>query len=195
MDFFINSHQPKIMKNMKKIIALLFIVNFAFSQEKKPSVEKSIFGIQTGFLGVWIHNELGLTNELSLRGELGLDFGIQGNSNSTTTAMIPSLRLEPRWYYNLEKRAKKGKKTSKNSANFWALNINYNPDWFVISNQDNINVISTLAFIPKWGIKRTIGNHFTYEAGLGIGTFIVLEDYEVDNNTTIDLHLRIGYTF
>lgn len=181
---------------MKKIIILLLISNCIFSQEKsKASVEKSIFGIQAGFLGAWIHNEARLTNAISLRSEIGLDFGYSKNGFGETSVFIPSIRIEPRWYYNLEKRVKKGRKISNNSGNFLALNITYNPDWFYISNQDNLNIISTLAFIPKWGIKRTVGNHFTYETGIGIGTFVVLEDYEVENNVAVDLHLRIGYTF
>ncbi|MEO5777623.1 MAG: hypothetical protein ABIQ27_12020 [Flavobacterium sp.] len=181
---------------MKKIILILLITNFSFSQDKpKASVEKSIFGIQTGFLGAWVHNESRLSNQISLRSEIGLDFGFSDNGYSQTSALIPSIRLEPRWYYNLEKRIKKGRKISNNSGNFLALNITYNPDWFSISNEDNLNVISTIAFVPKWGIKRTVGNHFTYEAGIGIGTFIVLEDYIPDNNVALDLHLRIGYTF
>lgn len=181
---------------MKKIILFLLISTFCFSQDKTTvSVEKSIYGIQTGVLGFWAHNESRLSNEISLRSEIGLDFGFSDNGYSQTTALIPSLRVEPRWYYNLGKRIRNGRKISNNSGNFTALNITYNPDWFYISNQDNLNVISTLAFIPKWGIKRTVGNHFTYEAGIGIGTFIVLNNYEVDNNIAIDLHLRVGYTF
>ncbi|MFN3753402.1 hypothetical protein [Flavobacterium sp.] len=179
---------------MKQLFFTLLVFNLSFSQST-TSVEKSIFGVQTGILGIWMHNETRLSDEISLRTELGLDFGIQGNDNSTTTAMIPSLRLEPRWYYNLEKRVKKGRKTANNSGNFLAVNTTYNPDWFIISNKDNVSIISTLAFVPKWGIKRTLGNHFTYEAGFGIGTFIVLNDYEVDNKVAVDLHLRIGYTF
>lgn len=181
---------------MKKIIIILLVTNFSFSQEKSnASVEKSIFGIQTGFFGAWVHNEYRLSNEISLRSEIGFDYGFNDNGYSQTSVLIPSVRLEPRWYYNLEKRIKKGRKIANNSGNFLALNITYNPDWFYISNQDNLNIISTLAFVPKWGIKRTVGNHFTYEAGVGIGTFIVLNDYDVDNDVAVDLHLRVGYTF
>ena len=181
---------------MKKIILILLIANVSFSQEKsKISVEKSICGIQTGFLGAWVHNESRLSNEVSLRFEIGLDFGFSQNGFGQTSVFIPSIRLEPRWYYNLEKRAKKGRKIFNNSGNFLALNMTYNPDWFYISNKDNLNIISTLAFVPKWGIKRTIGNHFTYEAGIGVGAFIVLNGYDVDNQVAVDLHLRAGYTF
>ncbi len=181
---------------MKKIILILLITNFSFSQDKpNTSVEKSIFGIQTGFLGAWIHNESRLSNQISLRSEVGLDLGINANSNDTKTVLIPSFRIEPRWYYNLKKRAEKGRNISKNSGNFLALNLTYNPDWFYIGGEDNVEIIGILAIVPKWGIKRTVGNHFTYEAGFGIGTFIVLNDYEVENNVAIDLHVRIGYTF
>lgn len=181
---------------MKKIIFILLFTNFSFSQNNpKASVEKSIFGIQTGFLGVWVQNESRLSNLISLRSEIGLDFGYSKNGFGETSVFIPSVRLEPRWYYNLEKRLKKGRKISNNSGNFLAMNINYNPDWFYISNQDNLIIISTLAFIPKWGIKRTAGNHFTYEAGFGIGKFIVLNNYDVTDNVAVDLHLRVGYTF
>lgn len=175
-------------------LTVLLITTFAYSQTKF-SVEKSIFGIQTGILGAWVHNEFKLSNEISLRSEIGFDYGFNDNGYSQTSVLIPSIRLEPRWYYNLEKRAKKGRKIFNNSGNFLALNMTYNPDWFYISNKDNLNIISTLAFVPKWGIKRTIGNHFTYEAGFGIGTFIVLNNYDVDNHVAVDLHLRVGYTF
>ena len=123
-----------------------------------------------------------------------MDFGYSENGFGKTSAFIPNIRVEPRWYYNLEKRVRKGRSVSKNSGNFLALNINYNPDWFIISNQDNISVISTLSFVPKWGIKRTVGNHFTYETGFGIGKFFVLNNFEVENTVAVDLHLRIGYT-
>jgi hypothetical protein len=182
------------------LLLLIIVVQNTFSQDKTVGVEKSIFGVQTGILGFWAHNESRLTNEISLRTELGLDVGFSdsGLGIQTTTAMIPNIRLEPRWYYNFEKRVKKGRNTKKNSANFLALNFNYNPDWFVISNDKyaNFRVISALAIIPKWGIKRTYGKHFTFETGLGVGPIIYFNDYLGESsNVGLDLHLRLGYTF
>jgi hypothetical protein len=106
--------------------------------------------------------------------------------------------VEPRWYYNLTKRSDKGKNISKNSGNFIALNTTWNPDFFFITNEnkDNINVISTLAIVPKWGIKRTYGSHFTFETGIGLGYVFYLENYNNETGTVgLDLHLRLGYTF
>ena len=165
------------------------------------SVEKSIYGIQTGFLGVWVHNESRLTNEISLRSEIGFDSGIFGGSfyDKTGFLMTPVITLEPKWYYNLEKRNSKSKNIKNNSGNFIGLKTSYNPDWFVISNYDNIRVVNQISIIPKWGIRRNIGNHFNFEAGIGLGyryIFAKSAGYLTnESEATLDLHLRIGYTF
>jgi hypothetical protein len=188
------------MKTIKNVFIITFLIlTFtSFSQEKTISVEKSIFGIQTGLLGAWVHNESRLSNSISLRSEMGLDIGVFGSdvNDNNGFILIPVIRLEPRWYYNLEKRNAKGKNIKNNSANFLTVNLSYSPDWFYISNKDNINIISSFAIVPKWGIKRSIGNYFTYETGIGIGYVAYLEDYLNKNGGVgLDLHLRIGYTF
>ncbi|WP_395062655.1 hypothetical protein [Flavobacterium sp.] len=183
---------------MKKTLFLCLILSLTqvgFSQEKKTSsVEKSIFGIQIGTLGVWAHNEFKLANEFSLRSELGVNFGLIGGEihNGTTLISAPSFSLEPRWYYNLSERASKNKNISKNSADFLTLGIHYFPG----VNSTKFNVISQISFIPKWGIKRTLGDHFTYEAGIGLGYVKYLDkNYSSNKNLIGDLHLRLGYTF
>ncbi len=188
------------MKKYIFIFALLF--QFSFSQDKDTaSVEKSIYGIQTGILGIWIHNESRLSNEIALRSEIGLNASIFGGSfyPKTGLLMTPVIRIEPRWYYNLEKRQSKSKNTTNNSGNFLALQTTFNPNWFVISNYDNIKIVNQISLIPTWGIKRNIGKNFNYETGIGIGFtnyFAKSEGYINDvNGGIINLHLRIGYTF
>lgn len=156
-------------KNTILIILCSLFSYVIFAQE--AAVEKSIFGIQTGFLGIWVHHEAKLSNTLVLRSELGFDSGIWDGSyyDKTGFLMTPVLSLEPRWYYNLAKREQKEKRIDGNSGNFLSLKTSYHPDWFVISNQDQVKVISDLSIIPKWGIRRNIGNHFNFETGLGIG--------------------------
>lgn len=172
--------------------ALFFAFQTNYSQN--TGVEKSIYNIQTGFLGFWINNESRLFNEISLRSEVGLDAGLRGCSDCTTRyALAPVITLEPRWYYNINKR-NRANKGRNNSANFLALGIKYHPDWFVISNAEDAYVSNQIAIIPKWGIRRNIGNsNFNYEAGIGIGYLYYLDDNF--SETTADLHLRIGYTF
>ena len=184
---------------MKKIILLIFaLTNYAFSQNT-AKVEKSIFGIQATLIGISVNNEMRLSNQISLRSEVGLDGALFWGARTKGTGfyLIPDLVIEPRWYYNLEKRVSKGKSIKKNSGNFLTPSIVYVPDLFVISSDKSITgVVPRIALIPKWGIKRTIGDHFTYEVGTGIGYVHYLNNYYNKSSDVIfDIHFKIGYTF
>ncbi len=177
----------------KYILILLTLLITSFVKSQNISVEKSIFGIQTGILGLWVHNEYGLTNTIALRSEIGFDGGFRISGSTEIYALTPILKVEPRWYYNLKKRSQKGKNISKNSGNFIAVNFSYLPNWFVISNNNNTYTPDQVSIIPKWAIRRVIGKHFVYETGFGIG---FAHEFESNTSgTTVDLHLRIGYTF
>jgi len=181
---------------MKKIL-LIFLVIISLSsyaQTKTPSVEKSIYGIQTGFLGVWFHNESKLTDKIALKSELGLDLGIGKRIYDDKIAYfsVLSINLEPRFYYNLKKRLDKNKKIVKNSGNYISIKTAYNPDWFLISNNKNDTINDQLKIIPSWGIKRTYGKHFSLETGAGIGVWFIKKQTP---KAGLDLHFRIGYTF
>lgn len=191
-----------------KIHYIIFAVFLITATESKAqndvSVEQSIFGIQTGILGVWVHNEVRLKDYIALRSEIGFDTGIFSSNKDYSGSnigivFVPSLTLEPRWYYNLSRRVRKSRNIANNSGNFIGLKINYHPDWFSLSNVETGTFADNIAIIPKWAIKRTIVKHFTYEAGLGIGyrTYF-LKQYGFDSNpgeVALDLHIRIGYTF
>ena len=184
---------------MKKSI-VLFLFIFALkgnAQDNISSVEKSIFNVETGFLGVWLNNESKLSNSVALRTELGLDSGLFWKQDTKTGFLLaPSLRVEPRWYYNLNTRNNDGKRIENNSANFFTASINYLPDWFVISNYDNANVVEQFSIIPKWGMRRNIGNsNFTFEFSTGLGYKMVFYENRTDKGAVLDLNARIGYSF
>ena len=189
-------------KSMKKILVSLFICGLTLNvKSQNATVEKSTFGIQTGFLGIWMHNESKLSNLLSLRSEIGLDTGItiRNGNNITGFLLTPVLTLEPRYYYNLNKRMNKSKRVDGNSGNFISIKTSYHPDWFVISNETNLNFITDISIVPTWGIRRNIGSHFTYETGIGVG---YVRYFKKDNvvlinepDVAVNLHLRAGYRF
>ncbi|MDA3780511.1 MAG: hypothetical protein PF487_09895 [Bacteroidales bacterium] len=187
---------------MRKCLIIIILSGLSLNTNAQGiSVEKSISGIQTGFLGIWVNNEAKLTKEIALRSEIGFDCGIFGGSfyEKTGFLFIPVIRVEPRWYYNLEKRDAKSKNIINNSGNYIGIKTSFNPDWFLISNYENLKIVNQIAIIPKWGIKRSIGNHFNFETGIGIGyryIFAKSAGYrENENELAVDLHLRIGYTF
>lgn len=189
---------------MKKHIILglflgLYIIGNA--QNDTDGVEKSVFGIQTGFLGVWVHNESRLSNSIALRSEIGLDTGISGGDVYGDVSVFygPVITLEPRWYYNLDKRKSKSKRTDGNSGNFISIKTSYHPDWFTINKPNNVIFLSDISIVPTWGIRRNIGKHFNYETGIGVGYAHVFKKDNVvlhdDPDVAVNLHLRIGYRF
>jgi hypothetical protein len=187
------------MKNFFLAIALCGLTITVKSQN--ASVEKSIFGVQTGLFGIWGNWESKLSNTIALRSELGFDSGIWGGDfyDKTGFLLTPVITAEPRCYYNLNKRLNKSRRIDGNSGNFISLKTSYHPDWFVISNYDNINIISDISIVPTWGIRRNIGKHFNYETGIGIGyqyVFAKQAGYsENESDVAVNLHLRIGYRF
>lgn len=184
---------------MKKLsILLIFSAQALFAQDY--TVEKSTFSFQTGFVGFWLNNESRLSDQFTLKTEIGLDvFTNKDDDDANFDALVPVITFEPRWYYNLEKRGTKGKNIDNNAANFIALTTIYHPDWFVISGTDNAYVNHQIAIIPKWGIKRNIGkSNFNYELGAGLGYNFILKrkySFEDSGEVWLDLHARIGYTF
>jgi hypothetical protein len=186
---------------MKKNITLVLVSLSIFCNAQKASVEKSVFGIQTGFLGIWAHNESRLSNRIALRSEIGFDAGFQSGIFYVEDIffLAPVLTLEPRFYYNLNKRNSKSKVITNNSGNFISIKTSYTPDWLVIANVKDISIISEISFIPTFGIRRNLGTHFNYEAGFGFGYKYIFAKaagyYNNESEATANLHLRIGYVF
>ena len=187
--------------SMKKITTLAFLSLSILCYAQNASVEKSVFGIQTGFLGIWAHNESRLSNKIALRSEIGFDAGYQSGFfyPEDVFFLAPVFTLEPRFYYNLNKRNSKSKVITNNSGNFISIRTSFTPDWFVIANVKDISVLSEISFIPSFGIRRNIGTHFNYEAGLGFGykyIFAKVAGYSKNESEAIgNIHLRIGYVF
>ncbi|GGG59594.1 hypothetical protein [Bizionia arctica] len=185
---------------MKKTLLTVIICAFTLlAKAQDASVEKSVFGIQTGPIGLWVHNESRLSNKIALRSEVGLDASFWSGYNSTDFILGMVISIEPKWYYNLNKRKDKSKRIDGNSGNFISLKTSFHPDILLASSNDNINLVSDLTIIPTWGIRRNIGNHFNYEAGFGIG-YIHYFNYENlniigESDVGVNLHLRIGYKF
>jgi len=185
------------------IAALMLCVTVTRAQDAPAAtVEKSIFNVQTGFLGLYANNEYGLSSHIALRTEVGLEAGFSIGPGDSEWGLAPMINVEPRWYYNIEKRAGKGDNVSGNGASFVTLSTRLNPGVLIYASDDNIKMATSLAFIPKWGIRRNIGkSNFNYEVGIGIGYYTLLGkdkkyyDRYDRQNVAVDLHLRIGYRF
>jgi len=189
---------------MKKLIIILALCGLTtIAKSQNASVEETTCGLQTGVLGIWLYSESKLSNTIALRTEIGFDFGIWESTYyddfDSPFILTPVFVLEPRFYYNLNNRSNDSERIDGNSGNFIALKMGYHPDWFVLFNPDDAPVVSDISIIPTWGIRRNIGEHFNYEAGIGVGysyTFAKSAGYSEDKGEIeLNMHLRIGYRF
>jgi hypothetical protein len=186
---------------LKRALTIALIGLAVSAKAQEPVVDKSVFGIQTGFLGIWAHGEFGLNSKIALRVEFGLDGAIWGGTlyEKTGFNLAPVLTAEPRWYYNLPKRESKDKRVDHNSGDFISVKTSYQPDWFLISNDDDRHPIGFISMIPTWGIRRNMGEHFNYEAGAGVGYRYIFPNMmgykENQGEIAFNLHLRIGFVF
>lgn len=63
---------------MKKfLLTLTFCGLTLIAKSQTASVEQSNYGIQTGVLGIWAHQETKLSNQIALRAEIGMDVGFR----------------------------------------------------------------------------------------------------------------------
>lgn len=77
--------------NFLTLITISLFLFTKFCNAQDASVEKTTFGIQTGVLGLWLHNEMKISDKVALRLEMGIDSGLFGGDiyNKTGFIMTP----------------------------------------------------------------------------------------------------------
>lgn len=192
---------------MKYLISIILIICLSTTKgnAQEASVEESIWGIQALMLPLSVYNELKLTNNIALRSELAWGFSWSGGgyfNNSSQWEVIPYLNVEPRYYYNLNRRHQKRKRIDNNSGNYLSLFVCFQPGFGITSK--NNDLFPAIYFIPTYGLRRNIGKHFNYEAALGFGygwefkeiTYLNGETGSyTDSGTLFNFRLAFGYIF
>ena len=189
-----------------RLLTLAILITFLFlgrTEAQEISVEKSIWGVQAGIYPLSVYNESKLSNNISLRSELFLGFGwMSGHSSSTDWAIAPYINVEPRWYYNLQRRANKEKRTDNNSGNYLSMQVGCQPGFGISSNNATFN--PAVYAIPTYGLRRNIGTHFNFETAFGLGYGWVFEEYvrmdgstfrKTENGVSYNIRIAIGYLF
>ncbi|EHO15071.1 hypothetical protein VSP10_06015 [Myroides odoratimimus] len=177
------------------IATLTLSFNAVHAQEQK--LEKR-FEAGIHLLGVGVNYEYPIVDQLTVLGKVQYNVGFFGNSDYVDYIASLSLGVESRYYYNFNKRVRKGKNTKNNSANFLSLGFDYMPDALTnTDSKDNIKVEKSSHLSPMWNIRRNIGqSNFSYEAGIGIDFYRIHYDHRpTEKETGLALRLSIGYTF
>jgi hypothetical protein len=180
------------MKKFILIILLVVISNFSFSQNKATSLRKSITAVDLAVLAPEISYEQHLKGLFTLRSSLGFgfSFGQSFFDGGTYFLLTPVFTAEPRCYFDFRRRVAKGKKTSYNAAEYFAITASYATDIVVQSNSDFVRGGNQMfSFVPKLGFKRTVGRKFFFEVAGGIG--IGFNKYQSFQSNELDL--RFGF--
>ena len=184
---------------MKKIALFLFALLMSTSfvkAQQQPSVERSISGVEFGGITLFGYHEMRLSNSFSLRVEAGLAADLWYHRSffyeSSGFILYPALQIQPRFYYNLNRRSERGRNISNNAADFLTINTVVIPGWLIASSEENVSQIGSISFVPTWGMRRNIGRSFEYELGAGIGYGF---GFDGSSGWVFRPHLRIGYRF
>jgi len=137
-----------------------------------PSVEKNLFKID--FLDPGFTLEHGLTVNSTLNSEIGLGLGYK-YSDYYGSAFIayPFILEEYRYYYNFERRIRKGKNISRNSGNYFGVNAGY--FFKPITNQQQ-KFVESSAIAAFYGLQRTYKRGFNVGYQVGVGYQISKSD-------------------
>lgn len=157
------------MRHITVLALFVSITTTLVAQDKSTVLQSHLVSVDVGFIGGWITYEHQIGNKLTLNIQPGLDGGFAHGTNSHFKYhFTPTLTIEPRYYYNIQKRPEKQRKTINNSANYLTLSAWYIPGLFTVGNDDRV-AIPSLHLIPKWGLRRTIGDRFIFEFAAGFG--------------------------
>lgn len=155
-------------KNLFLLLSVLFI-NAVNAQDDAPvSVAKNQFKINMLFPGfVYEH---GFSEKNTLYSEIALGVGYEYNSyhNDGNVFIFPLINEQFRHYYNLEKRAAKGKRTAFNSGNYIAGNAIYNFR-SISTNSEYGHYEPSFTIAALWGLQRTYKGRFNLEFNVGPG--------------------------
>lgn len=151
---------------LRVIYSCLIMTSVVYGQEKEISVNKNLFKIN--LLPPGITYEHGLTKKLTLNSDINAGISYHYSSFSGSDWIIfPFVDEQLRHYYNLEKRALKGKRTENNSGNFLALGAMYmfrgKGKYEYINDYDGFNLYSV------WGLQRTYQNNLNISINAGLG--------------------------
>lgn len=182
---------------MKKIIGLSLLLGSLNLHAQEAQLEKNITEVQLGLFGLNVNNETKLINKLSVRVSAEFQVSIWDNFfiNQANLIVYPTIEIEPKFYYNLNSRFKKDKNIRNNSANYFSLQLEYIPNWFVISNLKDVSLANQINIVPTYGFRRNISEKFNYEFKFGYGYGKIIDKNYNDSGRIIDLSFKLGYVF
>lgn len=163
--------------NLKAILFLAAVLTCSGTIFAQKTVDNQ--GVSVGLLSLEYFREMPISKRSTiqlhggLQGELGYSrstLTYNGNTIYDDDTWSSSLRVtvgaDVRFYYNQEKRFRKGKNTHKNSGGYLGTTLQYYTPGLYKHNMDTNHV---LALIPHWGFKRVYKHNWFLDFNTGLG--------------------------
>ena len=200
---------------MKKFIVCavvaLFMAPLVANAQSGQSIPKpyteSNHSVSFDLLGLHYAYEHPLWRTGTIIGRVGAKFGVAGSSWRTGVGinygdywtLIPSIEIEPRWYYGLDRRDRRGRSTFGNAGSFLSLRIQNRFPGYISDKGYRHDRDGVTFFAPTWGLRRVWNDHWMFEFTTGL-RFGILHDgghwwddgHALDN---LNVNVRFGYSF
>ena len=199
--FSMNTKKSFMIAGFKAYFPFVFLMLFAhnaYSQtEKKDLLEADLH-----LVGLSFSYEKTFSESFAIRANAGYNGTFSINNSDVSSGkkigfiMQPTVRIQPRYYYNMAKRKEQGKNVAYNSANFFSAHVEYRSSEINISNENLYNP-EILNFGVAWNLRRNIANtKFVYEASAGLGYNYQLDRfYKSDDKVVPQVNFKLGYVF
>jgi hypothetical protein len=160
---------------MKRLFLLLFfpgLLLFTLCGQIQAQATESTQSVSLSVLGLEYAYEHPLNRKFTVTGRGGLAAGMKWNKISDNHTkfdylICPTVVLESRYYYNLEKRFAKGKETARNSAGFLSAQARYYIPWGITPENNRIRE-NAIVFSPSWGLRRILYSKWIVEINTGL---------------------------
>lgn len=173
-----------------KLVAIILIFISSGILSGQTDKLNSIHSIKATIIGLTYSYDLVIFDPVTINFEFTVGGGLASNWKAGNNWLIvPSVRLEPRYYYNFYKRSLDNKIVTNNSSDFFSLSADYQ---FNVNTGGNPNHEEFFSLIPKWGLRRSVGYHFFYEGEAGAGIYLAATE---NFKPLIGLDLKFGYAF
>lgn len=176
-------------------LSLLLTVNL-FSQEnttesnlEQTNTLETYAKIDLGFSGLGFSVETPINHRIILEAAAGLGAGYRIDEDFIYRFYFEDpaffASAHGKFYYNQEKRVRKGKSLSLNSGNFFGIKVKYASPTL---RKDKTWHSLLTGF--HWGLQRKLGNHFLYQLDIGIGAA-----FDIDSQTRTQMTLFPDFNF
>ncbi len=207
--------------NFKSIILLVFCTSITLfsktlnAQTADTTLKDSQIELNAKLFGLGLNYEAKLGEKFTILSEIGVrtgtgSYGSRYNFADGFKVYNLEIGIEPRLYYNVQKRLNKGKSIKNNAANFWFFGLNYgfkpfnspviyqevdvyDNGLYLGSFETQIEKYSLLSVTPGWGIQRKVGKNFSLDLNLGLSLSYVSEESGNDTYVFPSAGLKFGY--